>query len=87
MTGGAGRIEDRFGDAAGIVAESRPGLTRARDVPSWTRGSWRQDATRVSCRPIAVTHEVTLAEHSDRLEAGLYSWTWGIDDATAATPR
>jgi SAM-dependent methyltransferase len=75
------QIEDRFGDAAGIVAESRPGLTRARTSELDARLVAAGCDTRF-LPPIPVTHEVTLAEHIDRLEAGLYSWTWGIDDAT-----
>jgi SAM-dependent methyltransferase len=74
------QIEDRFGDAAGIVAQRRPGLTRERTAALDARLVVAGCASRL-LPPIPVTHEATLAEHIDRLEAGLYSWTWGIDDA------
>jgi SAM-dependent methyltransferase len=75
------QIEDRFGDAAGIVAQGRPGLTRDRASELDARLVAAGCASRF-LPPIRVAHEASLAEHIDRLEAGLYSWTWGIDDAT-----
>ena len=75
------QVEDRFGAAAGIVAERRPGLSSGQAAELDERLAAAGCGLR-SLPPVAVTRDAPLAEHIDRLEQGLYSWTWGIDEAT-----
>ena len=74
-------LEDRFGVAAGITAAERPGLPRSRIAELDDR------LAAAGCRrrllpPVPVVGEERLAEHIDRLEEGLYSWTWPVAEAT-----
>jgi SAM-dependent methyltransferase len=74
-------VEERFGEAAGIDAQKRPGVTRdtSRDLDD------RFTSAGGDVRfldPVPVTWEGTLAELIDRLADGIYSWTWGVEEAT-----
>jgi SAM-dependent methyltransferase len=74
-------VEERFGEAAGIDAQKRPGVTR-----DTTRDLDERFAS-AGCEvrfldPVPVTWEGTLSELIDRLGNGIYSWTWGVDEAT-----
>jgi hypothetical protein len=73
-------VEERFGAATGIDARKRPGVTR--DTAGELDG--RFGAAGCVLRlldPVPITWRGTLAELIDRLGAGIYSWTWGIDEA------
>jgi SAM-dependent methyltransferase len=70
-------LEDRFGAAAGIVAAERPGLSRSRIAELDDRLAAGGCTLRL-LPPVAVVREERLADHIDRLEEGLYSWTWPV---------
>jgi SAM-dependent methyltransferase len=74
-------VEERFGEAAGIDAQKRPGVTRdaTRDLDD--RFASAGCDVRV-LDPVPVTSEGTLAELIDRLGDGIYSWTWSLDEDT-----
>jgi SAM-dependent methyltransferase len=71
-------VEDLFSAEAGIAARDRPGLTREREAELDERLADAGCAAR-SLAGVPLTWEGTLAEHIDRLEKGIYSWTWGAD--------
>jgi SAM-dependent methyltransferase len=75
------QVEDRFGEAAGVVAERRPGLSSGEAAELDDRLGAAGCGVRFLL-PVPVIREAPLAEHLDRLEQGLYSWTWGIDEST-----
>ena len=74
-------VEVRFGSAAGIGAHERPGVTRDTTADLDARFASAGCALRFLA-PVRVTSEGTLAELIDRLVDGIYSWTWGVDEAT-----
>jgi SAM-dependent methyltransferase len=75
------QVEDRFGAVAGIVAEERPGISRARthELDELLSAA---GCTLRYLDAVPVTREGTLGELIDRLEAGVYSWTWNVDEGT-----
>src|SRR5438309_714899 len=74
-------LEDWFGTAAGIVASERRGLPRSRTGELDDRLA-AAGCTRRLLPPVPVVGEVRLAERIDRLEEGIYSWTWPVAEAT-----
>jgi len=82
-TGGVGSDEfravtDRFGRALGRSETERPGLTRERkgelDVHLAGRGCVRRDLP-----PVIAERDETIGNRIERLEQGLYSWTWDFE--------
>jgi SAM-dependent methyltransferase len=73
-------VEERFGAAAGFDARKRPGVTRDTTPDLDARFASAGCALRF-LEPVPVTWEWTLAELVDRLGDGIYSWTWGVDEA------
>jgi SAM-dependent methyltransferase len=74
-------VEERFGRAAGLDAQKRPGVTRdtTRDLDA--RFASAGCMLRMLA-PVPLTWDSTLSELIDRLGAGIYSWTWSLDEDT-----
>jgi SAM-dependent methyltransferase len=74
-------IEDRFGQSAGLDARRRAGLTHDAAAELDARFVSAGCAVRF-LPPVPLAWEATVAEFIDRLGDGIYSWTWGVDEAT-----
>jgi ubiquinone/menaquinone biosynthesis C-methylase UbiE len=73
-------LEKRFMDAAGMVADARPGIASSR-VEELHERLATAGCTRRELPPVTVARAESIADRIGWLEDGLFSWTWAIDDA------